>query len=475
MPTVDNAKFGDFEEGSEIESTPLTPCDPMSFENALHPYNSNLESRTGTSTVSYTEVPQLDHKGMLNMNPSSNRRQHFQLDGGHPVNNVWRCLRQWQPMGLRQSPELWAIAIAYYVQGVKTEMAVTAERFLMKDDLGLSAAQSGVWRSIAHVPWMVKPLYGFITDTFPIRGERRRPYMFACGLAGAVAFGFLGGVPLGPYTALLLMTVSELSIAFIDVTVDGVVVERTRGAPLETAGALQSLCWGSQAAGRLSSAYSTGWLISRAGARPVLLLMVVFPLMIAVASQLIREAPACTGSTSEDKEALDMEKGREGVKQQAMRLLAALFLPSILLPAVFIFVWHATPTLADAMFYFYTDKLHFSAEFIGRIHLLDGVAQLVGVVLFNRFLKRIELRTLFLWLSLIGFVCTCTQLILVTGWNQGLGLPDKLFVVFDSVLLTGLGRIAMMPVLVLAARICPEVLLTARPSVHVSADLECCG
>lgn len=42
------------------------------------------------------------------------------------------------------------------------------------------------------------------------------------------------------------MTVSELSIAFIDVTVDGVVVERTRGAALEIAGALQSLCWGSQ-------------------------------------------------------------------------------------------------------------------------------------------------------------------------------------------------------------------------------------
>jgi hypothetical protein len=41
--------------------------------------------------------------------------------------------------------------------------------------------------------------------------------------------------------------------------------------------------------------------------------------------------------------------------------------------------------------------------------------------------------------------------------NRELGLPDKLFVIFDSVLLTGLGRVAMMPVLVLAARICPEV------------------
>ena len=43
------------------------------------------------------------------------------------------------------------------------------------------------------------------------------------------------------------------------------------------------------------------------------------------------------------------------------------------------------------------------------------------------------------------------------GLNRTLGLSDKLFVLVDSVLLTGLGRVMMMPSLVLAARICPEV------------------
>lgn len=44
-----------------------------------------------------------------------------------------------------------------------------------------------------------------------------------------------------------------------------------------------------------------------------------------------------------------------------------------------------------------------------------------------------------------------------TGANRSLGLDDKLFVLADSVLVTGLGRIALMPCLVLAARVCPEV------------------
>ena len=45
----------------------------------------------------------------------------------------------------------------------------------------------------------------------------------------------------------------------------------------------------------------------------------------------------------------------------------------------------------------------------------------------------------------------------LAGLNRTLGLSDELFVLVDSVLLTGLGRVMLMPSLVLAARICPEV------------------
>ena len=160
-----------------------------------------------------------------------------------------------------------------------------------------------------------------------------------------------------------------------------------------------------------------------------------------------------------------------------------------------------------ARFYFYTNALKFTAEFIGRIALLDGFAQLIGVpqcltskvcfmirsaealhgragvILYNKFLRNIQLRTLFFWLTLVGVAAGFTQLVLVTGAHSGraspacvaaagpgvapscracaglnrtLGLSDKLFVLVDSVLLTGLGRIMMMPSLVLAARVCPE-------------------
>ncbi len=47
------------------------------------------------------------------------------------------------------------------------------------------------------------------------------------------------------------------------------------------------------------------------------------------------------------------------------------------------------------------------------------------------------------------------------GVNQQWGLSNELFVLGDSLVLTVLGQVSFMPVLVLAARLCPEVLQPA--------------
>jgi hypothetical protein len=38
--------------------------------------------------------------------------------------------------------------------------------------------------SFAAFPWVVKPLYGFLSDTVPIFGYRRRSYLVICGALG---------------------------------------------------------------------------------------------------------------------------------------------------------------------------------------------------------------------------------------------------------------------------------------------------
>lgn len=44
--------------------------------------------------------------------------------------------------------------------------------------------QVAVLTGLSSIPWMVKPLYGFISDSVPLFGYRRRSYLVLCGLMG---------------------------------------------------------------------------------------------------------------------------------------------------------------------------------------------------------------------------------------------------------------------------------------------------
>lgn len=138
--------------------------------------------------------------------------------------------------------------------------------------------------------------------------------------------------------------------------------------------------------------------------------------------------------------------------------------------AIFVFVWQATPSADSSLFYFYTNELHFGPEFLGRVRTAGSVASLAGIVLYNTTLKRVKLKRMFRWSAILGAGLGLTQVVLVTGWNERLGISNEYFCLVDEIILTVLGRISFMPVLVLAAKVRRRV----RPP-SPRPPLLCCG
>jgi len=76
-------------------------------------------------------------------------------------------------------------AIVYLVQGSFGLTTVSFPLFL-REDLGLTAFQVTTLIASYGILWSIKPLYGFITDAFPIFGLRRKPYIFIFSMLAAL-------------------------------------------------------------------------------------------------------------------------------------------------------------------------------------------------------------------------------------------------------------------------------------------------
>ncbi|KAL4200249.1 hypothetical protein AMTRI_Chr03g55450 [Amborella trichopoda] len=356
--------------------------------------------------------------------------------------------------GVDMTPETIAIAMVYFVQGV-LGLSRLAVSFYLKDDLHLDPAETAVISGVSAFPWLIKPIYGFISDSYALFGYRRRSYLVLSGLLGAVSWGLMATLVNSKYNAALCILLGSLSVAFADVVVDSMVVERARGESQNTSGSLQSLCWGFSAFGGIVSAYFSGSLVDEYGVRFVFGITSFLPLMTSAVAVLVKEQPQYDTlrghSVSQSVQGLV-----ENSRQHILQLWVTVKQPNIFLPTLFVFLWQATPQSDSAMFFFITNKLGFTPEFLGRVKLVTSVASLLGVALYNGLLKNIPLRKIFFWTTIIGAGLGMTQVLLVTGLNRQLGINDEWFAIGDSLILTVLSQASFMPVLVLAARLCPQ-------------------
>uniref|UniRef100_M4CN45 Major facilitator superfamily (MFS) profile domain-containing protein n=2 Tax=Brassica campestris TaxID=3711 RepID=M4CN45_BRACM len=361
-------------------------------------------------------------------------------------------------LGVELSPDNFAVAMVYFVQGV-LGLARLAVSFYLKDDLHLDPAETAVITGLSSLPWLVKPLYGFISDSVPLFGYRRRSYLVLSGLLGAFSWSLMAGFVDSKYSAASCILLGSLSVAFSDVVVDSMVVERARGESQSVSGSLQSLCWGSSAFGGIVSSYFSGSLVESYGVRFVFGVTALLPLITSAVAVLVNEQRVVRpmpGSGQKENITLVNPGFLQTSKQNMIQLWSAIKQPNVFLPTLFIFLWQATPHSDSAMFYFTTNKLGFTPEFLGRVKLVTSIASLLGVGLYNGFLKTVPLRKIFLVTTVFGTGLGMTQVLLVTGFNRQLGISDEWFAIGDSLILTVLAQASFMPVLVLAARLCPE-------------------
>lgn len=77
---------------------------------------------------------------------------------------------------------VFGIIVVYGVsQGMGGALGRVALGYYWKDVQMVQPSESQVYLGIINIPWIVKPLWGLLTDVFPVAGYRRRPYFILAG------------------------------------------------------------------------------------------------------------------------------------------------------------------------------------------------------------------------------------------------------------------------------------------------------
>lgn len=125
-------------------------------------------------------------------------------------------------------------------------------------------------------------------------------------------------------------------------------------------------------------------------------------------------------------------------------------------PVIFIFLFMITPSYGDPMFYFYTNVLKFNPITIGRLRLVYGIASIIGIYLYNNYLKDTSFKKIILVTTILSAFFNMLSLALVERLNLKWGIPDYMFCLATDALTTALSEINFLPILVLACNICPK-------------------
>ncbi|KAL2517487.1 putative folate-biopterin transporter 2 [Abeliophyllum distichum] len=185
---------------------------------------------------------------------------------------------------------VFGVVIVYGIsQGLGGALARVGTQYYMKDVQKVQPSEAQVYSGITSIPWIVKPLWGLLTDVVPILGYHRRPYFLFAGFLGVISMLFLSShEKLHIILTLMSLTAASASVAIADVTVDACVAQNSSNHP-SLAADMQSLCALSASIGLLVGFSLSGIFVHLIGPQGVFGLLAIPAGLVLLVGVLLKE------------------------------------------------------------------------------------------------------------------------------------------------------------------------------------------
>ena len=327
-------------------------------------------------------------------------------------------------------------AVVYTVEGfcqAKIGVVWQPLTHFLKERQGWDAVQIATSLAVLDVPWVVKPLYGMVSDFIPLFGYRRRSYLLLANVAVVAAFLWATQV-LAPSAIIFALVLTAIALATASTVCGALLVENGQRLHASAAFINQQWLWFNVAV--MAASLLGGELIeylSPAGALHVALGIAAVLPIAAIASIALVDEQRTGINTAEFRHALRgfLDTFRSG---------------TLWLIAGFLFLYYFSPGFGTPLYFYQTDRLHFSQGFIGLLSSVSAGGWVAGGLIYRFWLRDMTTRAL-LVMSIVGGTLATLAF---------LGMIDETTAIVVYFINGIVGMIANIATLSLAADHCPE-------------------
>ncbi|HEY5713873.1 MAG TPA: hypothetical protein VIT68_00815 [Candidatus Gracilibacteria bacterium] len=408
------------------------------------------------------------------------------------------------------------LLLIYFAYGAQGITAVTMT-FWEKENLLLSTEQFIIIGTWLTMPWTLKMIFGQLVDSQPIFGSRRKAYVYLGAILMALGYGVLYGLMIkAPWVMWMgseftvYLTSSLLSVfGFMiqDVTADTMTTEVvTREGRTEDQ--IKSEIYMVQILGRLSlmiaavlASILTGKLAVMFEATPEKIIPIALglPLISILGAAFIKlnveehpEHPKfnkvvmggglfyagfillmafwdkLSGILGSENPVFNfiLTYNQEFTFLVSLALITSLIhwllreesaekRRTIFFVFLAIFIFRMTPDTGPGFSWWAIDVLKFDREFFGVLKIIGATIPLVILWLFADYISQKPVRSILLFLILIGTILNLPELGLYYGIHQMIGLDSHFVAIVDTVWDSPMVHISMIPTLALIAYFAP--------------------
>jgi MFS family permease len=298
---------------------------------------------------------------------------------------------------------------------------------------GHGAGELGAFSMAVGLVWVLKPVFGLLTDFVPVLGRKRQGYLILAGaLAAASMFGLaVFPTPTNRFAWLLgWLASATLAWSFADVAADALLIDRGRDSGL--VGRFQAIQWASAYSAGIVAGVGGGWLSQNSREH------LGFWICGLAATGTVLLA---TFAVREPR----ISKPTLGPEAVVRTLTTAARSPTLLGVGAFLFLWNFNPFSKDVLYWHMTQTLGFSKAFYGSTRTLEAVGSILGCLVYPILARWVATPSL-IRLSIVLGVASTLAFAVVTGRESAVAVSLVVGIIYMTATLIQLD---------LAARACP--------------------